>query len=233
MRKKAFGYIRVSTEGQAEKGVSLSLQKAKIMAYADLHDFDLVEIVRDEGFSAKSIDGRPGVRMALAAAENGHIDGIIVYKLDRMFRNAQEALGVSEDLKELGVGLHSVTESIDTQSAMGKFFFTIMAACAEMERNLISERTIGALQHKKAQGLVFNHPPYGWNAVDGVLVENEAEQDTIRVIMELRGEGGGYSAIAADLNNMRTPAKRGGQWSAQTVKNVVEAFEERLEAANE
>ena len=221
---KAIGYIRVSTEEQAREGVSLAHQEEKVRAYAKLHEMTLVEVVADEGLSAKSLAARPGAWRVLEAAFNGEVDAVIVYKLDRLFRNAREALTTAEDLDEKGVALHSVTQSIDTKSAMGKFFFQIMAAAAEMERNLISERTRDALAHKKASGEAYNHAPYGWDVVDGRLVENGDEQHAIKIMTEWRARHRkSYQQIADMLNETGTSSKKGGLWHAQTVKNVLEA----------
>lgn len=73
------------------------------------------------------------------------VDAVIIFQLDRMFRNTVDALNTSEELDRLGVALHSINESLDTKSAMGKFFFTLTTALAEMERNIVSERTFTAL----------------------------------------------------------------------------------------
>ncbi len=221
--KKAFGYIRVSTEEQAKEGISIAHQEAKIKAYAELHDLELVNICRDEGISGKDIKNRPGAHAVIDAALHGVIDAVIVYKLDRLFRNAKDALDTASQFNEAEVAFHSVTESIDTQSAMGIFFFTIMAACAEMERNLISERTTDALAYLKASGVAYNHASYGYDVVDGMLVENEEEQKIIDKIIDMDDRDFGYQGIARELNRFNVPTKKGGEWFANSVKRVLEA----------
>lgn len=235
---KAAGYIRVSTTEQATEGISLGNQSEKIRAYIKLHEMELVKTVSDEGLSAKSLKARPGAMEVLKMAREGRIKAVVVYKLDRLFRNAKEALDTATELNSLGVALHSVTESIDTASAMGRFFFTIMAACAEMERNLISERTRDALRHKKANGQVYSHAPYGYDDVDGALVENADEQGVVEMICNWHSDGWTYTAIAEQLNQNQVPTKgygkkkrrQGARWYAQTVKNVIEAARQREEA---
>lgn len=217
----AIGYIRVSTEEQAREGISLAYQRAKIEAYAELHDIDLDEVVVDEGASAKNIEGRQGASKVIEMAKKRDIDAVIVYKLDRLFRNAQEALNVATQFNRAGVAFHSVTEKLDTQSAMGMFFFTIMAACAEMERNLVSERTRDALRHKKAIGEVYNHAPYGYDVKERRLVENVEEQAMVKCIVIMRRGGYYLREIATQLNKNMVPTKKGGKWHAQTVKNVL------------
>ena len=185
---KAIGYIRVSTEEQAAHGISLDAQRAKIEAYALLKDLELVDIIEDAGKSAKDLK-RPGVQQVLEKARRKEIDAIIIVKLDRMFRCTVDALNTAQDFDRRGVALHSIHESLDTQSAMGKFFFTLTAALAEMERGLIGERTKTALARKKERGEVYGEIPYGFNAVDGKLVTNPAEQRIKARISLLRKSG--------------------------------------------
>ncbi len=218
---KAIGYIRVSTDEQVKEGISLEHQRAKIEAYCKLHEMELIGIEADKGISASTMKGRHGAWRVIEAVNLSKIDAVIVYKLDRFFRNAQEALSVASELNDSGVALHSVTERLDTQSAMGKFFFTIMAACAEMERNLISERTRDALRHKRAKGEVFNHAPYGYRIDDGKLVEDNAEQLRILIMNKKRMNGMTLKAIADELNAENVPTKSGGTWHPQTVRSIL------------
>lgn len=216
---KAIGYIRVSTEEQAKEGISLQHQREKIVAYARLHDIELIEIIEDRGVSAKDIKGRPGFTRLLG--ELGY-DAVIVYKLDRMFRNAAEALQVAECFNQNCVALHSVTEKLDTQSAMGRFFFTIAAAFAEMERNLISERTKDAIGHKRAKGEVYNHVPYGYEKQGSKLYEDRYEQAQLTWMKTKRADGWTLLQIANQLNENGVPTKTGGRWQPQTVKNILD-----------
>lgn len=227
---KAIGYIRVSTLDQSQEGVSLEHQEAKIRAYASLHNIVLVDVlIENDGengkkvsASAKTIKTRPKVQAAIQMVIDKSVDCLIVYKLDRMFRNAAEALTESQKIDKAGGSLCSVTESIDTKSALGKFFFSIMASIAEMERNLIGERVRDALRHMKATGAVTNHSPYGWDAVDGKMVENEQEQFIINRIKKRRLEiRDTFAGIAKWLNSGNIPAKNGGKWYSQTIKNVL------------
>ncbi len=115
--KKAVGYIRVSTDEQAREGISLAMQEAKILLYAQTYELELVEIICDEGLSAKSIKGRPGVQRALDMCYAGKVAALVVYKLDRLARNTMESLAIAEKLNGKGVSLQSVTEHLDTHSA--------------------------------------------------------------------------------------------------------------------
>ena len=93
---KAIGYIRVSTSGQVEDGVSLDAQEAKVKAWADLNNADEVVIFRDEGISGKRADNRPGLQSALDAVNTG--DALIVYSLSRLSRSTKDTIALSEIL---------------------------------------------------------------------------------------------------------------------------------------
>ena len=111
----------------------------------------------------------------LQRARRKEIDAIIIVKLDRMFRCTVDALNTAQDFDRRGVALHSIHESLDTQSAMGKFFFTLTAALAEMERGLIGERTKAALARKKERGeKTGGCVPYGYDILDASLAENSS-----------------------------------------------------------
>ena len=217
---RAIGYIRVSTEDQAREGISLDSQQAKIRAYADLKDFELVEIIEDAGISAKNLN-RPGMKRVLELSKSGEIQAVITLKLDRMFRSTVDALETTRQFHKWGVSFHSIQETLDTQSAMGRFFFTLTAALAEMERGIVSERTKAALGHKRNQGRVFGKTPYGYKREGDCLLPDEAEEAVISLILDLRAKGWNYSRIARELNRLGYRTKCEGQYFPQTVKNII------------
>jgi len=180
----------VSTEEQAKGGVSLDMQRAKIRKYTELHDMDLIDIVADEGISGCTIKARPGVQRVLEKVRNKQIRAVIIYKLDRLARNTIEALEIARLMDSKGVALHSITEKLDTKSAMGRFFFTLLASIAEMERGIISERIQAAMDRKKEKGEACNNnPPYGYRIIDARVLPDLEEQKTIRRIVELHNQG--------------------------------------------
>ena len=217
---KAIGYIRVSTDEQAKEGVSLENQEQKIRDYCKLKDFEILEIIQDAGISAKNLR-RPGAQKVIEMAQDRIIDAVVVYKLDRMFRSTVDALETTRLFDKLGVSFHSIEETIDTKSAMGKFFFTLTAALAEMEREIIGERTRDVLQRKKANGEVYGHVPFGFKRFKGRLLNHNDEQKIVKTVLGMRGRGFNYSTISRELNQMGFKTKKGNQWYPQTVKNVV------------
>lgn len=196
---EAIGYVRVSTEDQAKEGVSLDNQEAKIKNYASLNDLDLVEIIRDEGASAKSLD-REGMTRLLDMVKDNQVEAIVVYKLDRLSRKTIDTLNLIEMFEGKGIAFHSISEKIDTKNATGKFFLTIISAFAQMERYLISERTIDALSHKKDKREWLGRVPFGFKIEDKHLVEDRDQVKTIKKVKRLRRAGKSIRDISKALN---------------------------------
>jgi DNA invertase Pin-like site-specific DNA recombinase len=221
---KIIGYVRVSTEEQAKDGQSLQLQEAKIRAYCALNDLELTDVIKDPGISAKSVKGRPNFVNALESIYKGKADGLIVWRLDRAFRSTQDALAISERLRKKGRVFISVSEKIDTGSAFGEFFFTLLASLATMERKIIGERTAAALRqkkenHEKTGGMT----PFGYRlSADGVHLEpDDREQQVVKLISRLKSKGHSYRAIARHLNEKKIKTKSGRAWTHVQVSNAV------------
>jgi DNA invertase Pin-like site-specific DNA recombinase len=224
----AVGYVRVSTDDQADSGLSLEHQEARIRAYAEAHGLELVEIIHDEGVSAgKHLAARKGGIRALHLLNTGKARHIIALKLDRVFRRTADALETAQAWDKAGVGLHLIDmggQSINTRSAMGRMFFTMAAGFAELERGLVSERTAAALGQKKARGEAYSRPIIGFDReADGKrLIPNHGEQRLIARIQALRQAGESLHQIANKLNVEGVPTKRGGVWHASTIKQLLD-----------
>lgn len=215
---KAWGYIRVSTDEQKEEGVSLDAQEAKIKAWAEIKDMDLVEVIRDEGLSGKNLDDRPGIQKLMELAEGPETEAVIVYKLDRLSRRTRDLLYLIEDVFKKGnTRFFSITENIDTKTAMGKFFLTMMGALAQMERETISERTKAALAFKKERGDPLGTVPYGFKLEDGKFKKVPEEQKIVKKIQRLRKKGKSIRKITAILNKENIKPKRAKKWNPSSV----------------
>ena len=225
---KAIGYIRVSTEEQATEGVSLDAQRAKLDAYAVLKGLELVEIVVDAGVSAgKPLDSRAGGSSLLKALRRrkGAPRAVVAWKLDRLFRNAGDCLATVEAWARRKVDLHLIDlggATLDTSTAVGKLFLTMLAGFAEFERNTTGERTAAALAFKKAKGERVGQVPFGFAAAAGDLVERDDEQKTIAAIVELRGSGLSLRAIVDELNDSDFEP-RGDRWHLTTIRRILAA----------
>lgn len=138
------GYARVSTSEQVLDLQMSALKKAGIE-----------KIFTDEGVSG-TLASRPGLDSACAYLREG--DVLVVWKLDRLGRSTKNVLALVEQLEDRGIGFRSLTEGIDTRGAFGKAMFTVMAAFAQLERDLIAERTKAGLSEARAKGRVGGRP---------------------------------------------------------------------------
>jgi site-specific DNA recombinase len=211
-RTKAIGYVRVSTEKQVEKGVSLKAQQDKLAAYAGLYDIDLVEIIIDDGVSAKTLD-RPGLARALSMLKKGEANALLICKLNRLTRSVKDlGILVEKYFSSDKITLLSVADSIDTHTAAGRMVLNTLGTVAQWERETISERTTEALAYKRAHGQrTGGDLPYGYMGVaeDGkTLVEDLGEQAVIASIRSYRQEGLSLRRICAIVHRQGVrPAK--------------------------
>jgi site-specific DNA recombinase len=219
---KTIGYVRVSTDKQAEHGVSLESQEAKIRAMATVHGTDLSEVIVDGGESAKSLN-RPGIAKLLAMVDAGGVGVVVVAKLDRLTRSVKDLCELLERFERRGVSLVSVAESLDTGSAAGRLVLNIMTAVSQWEREAIGERTRDALRHKRSQGQRIGNIPFGSRlAGDGERLEPDpAEQDALEQIQALRNNGETLRGIAATLNHRAYRTRRGTPWRLESVARVL------------
>ena len=228
----AVGYCRVSTEEQAKEGISLDVQKDKIEKYTELHNLELLKVITDKGVSGKDLN-REGITKILSLISDGSINHIIVYKMDRLTRRTFDLLYLVEEVfKKNNVQFHSITEKIDTTTAQGNFFLTIIGAMAQMERDLISERTKAVLNYKISKGEYVGSPGLGYLASTGdnkFLGIDEREQDTVKRIQYLkRYKRMSLGKIARELNENGVKTKRGGKWWPGTVKLILDRGESKF-----
>jgi site-specific DNA recombinase len=219
------GYARVSMETQATEGTSMDNQPEKIRMFCQLHNLELLRIVTDPGESAKSLD-RPGIQDVLGDLRRGRVDGLVVYKLDRLTRS----LGDWDYLirtffdERGGRQLFSVSESIDTRSASGRMVLNMIMTVAAWEREVIGERTSDALQGKIRRGERCGRVRYGYAlASDGVhLVPVPHEQETIQRMREWRVQGYTYQRMVDMLAELGIETKEGGRlWLPATVHRIL------------
>ncbi len=186
------------------------------------------QIVTDAGVSGgKPLGKREGGQWLLTAIRRRQADGVVMLKLDRMFRNAGDCLTTVEQWERQGVSLHIADlggNAIDTTSAAGRFMLVVLAGAAEMERNLTRERTRAALTIKKANGQRTGGIPYGFDVADdgSTLIENPAEQLILADIRSMRHQGLKLKQIAAELTERGVPTKTGRSvWGHQVVARIV------------
>ena len=223
---RAVLYVRISTLEQL-KGVSLEAQEERLRAYCQMSGLTVgpEDVIREEGVSASvPLCKRPGGSRLLDRIGSG-VTHVVGLKLDRLFRDAYDALGQTKTWDRAGITLHLVDmggASLNTTSAMGRMLLTCMAGFAELERNLVSDRTCLSLKYKRLHREVYNHAPYGFDAVDKMLIENPTELAVVELVRERREDGWSLQMIADALNEDRVPTKLNGRWHARTAKNILD-----------
>jgi site-specific DNA recombinase len=221
-------YLRVSTQEQSIEGHSLPMQESRLRNYCAMRGLTIVDMIIDAGVSGGSaLEDREGGQRMLALVKAGAVAHIVALKLDRLFRSCVDCLQVTAQWDKKGVALHLVDlggQTLDTSSAMGRFFLTMMAGAAELEKNLIGERTAQALQHKKAQGERVGTVAYGKIlADDGVhLMDNTAEQEVIATAKIYAQHGLSLRKIASRLADEGYSSRTGKPFTAQAISNMLE-----------
>jgi site-specific DNA recombinase len=198
---RAIGYVRVSTDKQADHGVSLEAQEAKIRAMAVVQGAEIIDLIVDGGESAKNLN-RPGMDRLLALVNEGKVQTVIIAKLDRLTRSVKDLAELLERFQRRGVSLVSVAESLDTGSAAGRLVINIMTAVSQWEREAIGERTRDAMNHKRSNGQRVGNIAYGFRLnADGEHLEPDPhEQAVLSTIRELRAKRCTLRGIAVELN---------------------------------
>ena len=209
MKKSIVAYSRVSTEGQAAQGVSIQNQQQLLRKYAIENGYENIIELADEGFSGKNTN-RPGFNKLIELVKQKKINAVVVYSLSRFARSTVDTLKILELLTKNNVIFVSLSEKIETDSAVGKFFLSVVASLSELERNQISERTKSALHFKKSKMELVGSVPYGYDCFDGKnLTENPDEQATLKLMRKLRESKNSYSEIVNHLTNVGAKNKRG------------------------
>ena len=219
---RAIGYGRVSTDKQADHGVSLEAQEAKIRAMAVVQGAEIIELIVDGGESAKNLD-RPGMEKLLALVEERKVDTVIIAKLDRLTRSVKDLAELLERFQKRGVSLVSVAESLDTGSAAGRLVINIMTAVSQWEREAIGERTRDAMSHKKSNGQRVGNIAYGFRlGTNGKHLEPDPqEQAVLTAIRDLRAKRCTLRGIAAELNARGLRTRRASAWRLEHVARIV------------
>ena len=185
-KTKVYTYTRVSTAMQID-GYSLDAQKARMKAYADFSDYQIVGEYEDAGKSGKSIEGRASFCKMMDDIKSGK-DGVayvLVFKLSRFGRNATDVLSTLQVMQDFGVNLICVEDGIDSSKDAGKLMISVLSAVAEIERENIRVQTMeGRIQKAREGRWNGGFAPYGYRLVDGVLQINEDEAPAIRTIFE-------------------------------------------------
>jgi DNA invertase Pin-like site-specific DNA recombinase len=203
------GYIRVSTDEQADSGLGLKAQRFAITAECERRGWVLQELFEDAGASGKTMKGRPALERALETVRAGSAGALVVAKLDRLSRSLLDFAALMELARRQGWALIALDLGVDTTTPAGEMMANVMATFAQFERRLIGQRTKDALAVKRNQGVRLGRP----QALDQAIVHR---------IVDQRASGASLREIAAALNGEQIPTAQGGAlWHASTVRAVL------------
>ena len=229
-------YIRVSTQEQAQEGLSLGAQletcllHLKLLAAQDPERYAPPYCVyADAGISAKSVEGRPAMRQLMEDVAEGRIRYVVATKLDRLFRNVRDAAECIERIHAAGCDIAMLDLRVDTASPGGELVFNLMAAVAQFERKRTGERILDVLLRVAGEGRHIGPAPFGYarNPETRLLEPDPERADTVRLIFDLYTEEGyGLSRIAKELNERGVPYKTGRdgkpkRWERQVVQCIL------------
>lgn len=192
-------YLRVSTQEQKESGLGIAAQKTKCLAMATVKGWSEPDVFLDEGMSGtKEVAERPGLNTLCEAISQGKYDAVIIPSLDRLGRKTRIVLDLVEEFAEYEVSLISCKESLDTSTPQGQFVLTLFAALAQLERDMILERTAAAVEERaKRDGERGGRLPFGYvRTSDGIVIDEEAAL-IVRKIFSLRRRGYSLRKIEA------------------------------------
>lgn len=218
---RALIYIRVSTSKQ-EEGYSIPLQKERLIAYCKAKGWVVAGMFVDPGHSGASLE-RPGMASLIEAVNAGKGDVVLVYKMDRLSRSQRDMLHVLEDIFDAqGVAFVSMMESFDTSNIYGKAMLGILSVFSQMEREVITERTMLGRTGRAEQGKWHGGgtSPIGYDYIEGELKINQSEAEQVRMVYALYADGYSVAEISRRMEGCFT---KYGDWShTSTVGNVLD-----------
>ena len=217
---KAAIYTRVSTEDQAKEGFSLDAQLEKLRSYCKARDWEIAGEYIDDGYSGRYVK-RPAYNRMME--EINKWDAMLVIKMDRIHRNSKNFMMMMEYLKKEEKEFVSMTESLDTSTAMGRFVMDIIQRIAQLESEQIGERVyVGMEQKAKTNGGVLGfNIPYGYDYSNGKLTIKHNESENVKNIFQNYLNGLSMKKIAQELNLKSIPTKLNKTWGIQTVSLIL------------
>jgi len=205
---RVVGYTRVSTQEQGESGAGLDAQVDAIERECRHRRWTLERICQDVA-SGSSRDRRPALGEALAMVSDGRADTLMVSKLDRLSRSVPDFGAIIDEARRGGWNLVIIDLGVDLSTPAGEMVANIMAALAQWERQVISQRTRDALASLRRDGVRLGRPV-------GI------DPDTEGMILALYRSGLGLRAVATELNRHAISTAQGGStWRASSVRAIL------------
>jgi site-specific DNA recombinase len=221
--KKLVGYCRVSTDNQKDEG-TIQIQEIALKEYCLSNCYDLVNIFKDDGVSG-GLEDRPAlVEMFSYLESNNEVEGVLIFKLDRLARDLYIQEHLIKKLEMLNKSILSVKEpNLDSNDPIRKAFRQFMGIVAELEKSFITMRmSSGRLNKARKGGYAGGGVAFGYKAQDKNLEIDSVNILTIQKIYKLRRYNKlGLRQIATLLNNEGVATARGGKWHASTVRYIL------------
>ena len=222
--KKLIGYVRVSSEISKIKGNSINNQINKVNDFCNLNDYELVDVLKDEGKSGMEFSKRDGYLELINRCKSENINGVVVYCLSRLGRRMKDIIDVMELFNKNDIEFYSVKENINNKDIMGKLMMNILMSFNEFEVDNIRERIIDVKRNNKENGLVYGKLMYGKDKDGKLLIDNISEMKVVSYMKGLRSKGWSYFRISDRLNEKGIVSKSGGKWYGMSVSNVLSYY---------
>ena len=215
-------YCRVSTDSD-EQLVSLDTQIKHYKTYINANpEWAFAGLYYDEGITGTKKEKRPELLRMITDCEDRKIDLIVTKSISRFARNTTDCLELVRKLLALNVFIYFEKENINTGSMESELMLSILSGLAESESVSIAENSKWSVKRRFQNGTFkISYPPYGYDTVDGKLIVNETQAEIVRFVFSSILSGKGTGKIASELNRQAVPSKKGGRWTATTIRGMV------------
>ena len=222
--KKVIGYVRVSSLVQKEKGNSIPNQISKIKSYCKLNEYELIDILSDDGISGMSKFKRKDYLKLIDIISNKDIDGVVVNDLSRIGRKMSDVVEFIDSMKKKNIEFHTIKEGINNDSNVGGLIINILSSINQFEVEMLRNRISEVKQYKKSNNLVYGNLIFGKTKDGERLIDNVDELKVIKYMKNLRKRGYSYFKISDRLNQRNIKSKNGNQWYGSGVRNVLSYY---------
>ena len=222
--KKLIGYVRVSSEISKVKGNSINNQINKVNNFCNLNDYELVDVLKDEGKSGMEFSKRDGYLELINRCKTENINGVVVYCLSRLGRRMKDVIDFMDYLKTNNIKFYSIKENLSNDDKIGSLIMNILSSINEFEVEVIRERIKDVKRNKKENGEVYGRMMYGFDNVNGMMIENKDEKRVISRIKNFRSRGWSWRKISNRLNELNIKSKEDKIWYDGSVYNMMKSY---------
>ena len=216
-------YTRVSSKGQMESEYgSLETQRERLEAYCNSREgFSVYNVYEDGGFSGSTTD-RPALKRMLQDIRDGKINCVLAYKIDRIARSVKDFHNLIDYFDQYGVNFISITQSFDTQSAMGRLLRNVLCDFAQFEREMIADRTRDKMQQRAQKGFWNGGiPPYGYTKSAKKLIVDPVEAGRVKFMFERFRHRPSLAALRDELHQRDWLPRSGRRWGKTSIDTII------------